>query len=673
MPARCTGARGTGIQRTLAHPPIAALLLSVAAGVNALPAQRPAPTAATGPILSHTHWSYEFMEALDLLGGTSAWMTTVRSQPREALTREMARADRFALGSSERATLDPVRRAWQQALLREAGYGFMEVGTRTGDALLNPGRGTFVGARGEAQLGPRVSVWGEGQWGAYERFDGVRAGGISLPIGPLTYSALREPLRGATTASGNVMFGGEVPLDLFHVASNRPIRLPIVESILGPGEGVLAIGPFGGLSQPEQGVVALWSLRSRPSKHFRIGAARAIQMGRALSVDSLGGGAMTASRVARSLFLKVNEPPDWDDQKAELSLEWRLNALGRPFAPYLVFSQEDAPPYLDPGFHAGVRTAGVNARGLWMLRYEYLGIGNRGKWCSFCERVTHESGGGLSESGREQGTWYRHGRIGWLYAREGIPLGESLGGYGSRHRVDAWFWPSSAGYRVRGWAFEEYREPLNLLAARWPGLRRGIGVEGTVLRAAGAELTGTGLVASNEKVGTEWGWSLAARMRFGTYDGMQRAAKRSLAAAREPLTPAVQRTLAERLALLPSGTRVEITSPAILQEVGRGSLLAAQDSGVLRLDDGGRTPLTVPLAHIERVRIADRPARATWVGLAVGTLAGFVVGVYVDEETSRNIKVPRPGIRATGTVIGAVAGSAVGWHLMLPRWRELTF
>lgn len=557
----------------------------------------------------------------------------------------------------------------------EGGGGWIEGGIREGDAFVDPGTGAFGGLRLETTRRERVSLWGEAAWGGYDRFDGLRAGGIALPLDAFTVSAVREPIRTATPASESVQYGGQVPLDLLYLTTNRSISVPGLDWIFGPGEGQIAFGPFGGLGRVDEGWIGLFSAQSRPHPRFRIGAARAIHAGRSAAVDSLGGAPVTLDRAFRALFLIENDPHDWDDQKAEIFFELRLEPFGRPFSPYVVLSQEDAPPFLDSGVHAGFRTAGVNGAGLWMMRYEYLGIGERGRWCWFCEKVSRETGGGLSESGREQATWYRHGRIAWPYEVRGIPLGESLGGYGSRHRVDLWFWPTGAAYRLRGWAFEERREDANLLMDRWPGLRRGLGLEGAIhprpRTASGGggsvELVGSAVTASGPDLEREWGLRLGLRARIGGAEGPGTAPPTGRPADSDPekLTP-------DPASIPEMGVEVELHSPALLHRRVRGTLVDVE-AGEWLVKPGAAGESAVSLKHGEltRARYVESTGRATLRGLAIGTLTGLVLGVYYDEHTAEELGDPRVGLRLAATGAGALGGAALGWRIPVRRWRDI--
>ncbi len=658
-------------------PVAVGLLLLLALAAHPAPvASQPAP-APSGPLLAHDHWSYDFLHAVELVGGASAWMTGPRPVVRGVLEREVSRALRHDFAASP--ALIRTLSGWQRRLgggegegdgRRAGSEGWIEGGLRDGSAFLDPGAGGYGAGRFAWTGESGVAVWGEGAWGGRTHFDGLRSAGVSVPgILPMsTVSLVREPLLAGSPAGGSVHFGGEVPLDLVYLSSHRPLSVPGVEWLLGPGEGQIAFGPFGGIGNREEGWVGLTMLQTRPHPRLRVSGVRALHFGRSAAVDSLGGAPVTADRLFRALFLMENRPHDWDDQKAEVSFELRLDPFGVPLAPYLVLSQEDAPPYLDSGVHVGVRTAGVREAGLWMLRYEYLGIGERGRWCRFCERVSFESGGGLSESGREQATWYRHGRIGWPYARSGIPLGESLGGYGARHRLDAWFWPSDATWRLQGWVFEERREGFNLLMDRWPGKRRGVGMQGALHPwdpggagiTSSLEMVGEGVVATGAGSEGAWGVRLGLRARFGGGPSGQEV----------PVGEAVHAPL--RTGGVGPGSRVEITSPALLHRRARGTVEEVVPGGwVFRPDGEGTLPRPLPLDALERVRIPDREGSAALRGLALGVLAGFVLGVYIDEETSDDISEPRLGIRGAGTVAGAAVGTLVGWRIPVTRWRDL--
>lgn len=622
-----------------------------------------------GPLVSHTHWSYDFLEALDLVGGASAWMPGVRPVSRGVVTAELDRVALYGLFGPAPHLLAP----WRHRLTAESTPLAIEAGTRSGEAYVDPGTGTYIAPRGELTFNPGfqsvgpflsgpISIWGEATFGGYTHFEGVRDAGISVPLGAFTLSALRQPYMGGGPASASAVYGGEIPLDLVALSSRRLVSLPGLDWLFGHGEGQIAFGPFGGIQNLDQGWVGQMMLRSRPHPRFRVGVTRAVHFGRSEAVDPFAGKPVTFDRLNRMIFMRMNTPHDWDDQKAELSLELRTNPKGLPpIAPYLVLSMEDGPIYLDPGIHAGVRTAALTPQGLFMFRYEYAAIGERARWCRICDRVTHnELGQGFSESGRDAGPWYWHGAVRWPYARDGVPMGEPLGGYGARHRIDAWVFPLGAEWRLRAWAFEERRERWNLLEDRWMGIRRGVGAEGAIqLFSPAFEVVGDAM-----RAGPEWGVRLGLKARFGS-PGPARTDGATAQAALNMLT----------LQSLAPGTRVQVTSPALLYHRASGTLVGVElTEGIetLRFTDRRGVTRSVP---VTRLRVSPPPTGGSSVGALRGAVAGlvlgFVAGIFADEETRSSPDEIRFGIRGGGAALGALTGGAIGWRIPLHRWEEV--
>lgn len=468
--------------------------------VPALEGQR-AP-ASPSPPLSFDHWSWELLEALDVAGAASAWMTGVRPTARQTAWRELRRVreEGFGTGSAVASWADRFERE-----LPAAGAGSWEVraasGARSGDAFLDPGQGAFGSVSLAARLG-RASFWGEVEEGAREAFGGVRSAGVALPLGAFDVMVGRQRVKGAGPGWTSAHLGGEVPLDGVYVVSNRRVALPGLEWLLGPTAWHAALAPLHGVDDLDQGWFGLGGFLAEPHPRLRIGATRVVQF--AGHPDA----PLTAERLLRSFFLVQNDPMNWDDQKLELSLRYRWGIFGQPLASYVVLAQEDSPLWKDPGILVGMSAPLLRENGLYNFRYEYTAYGQRARWCPGCEYARAAHGA------RYQGEWFNHGRMG-LYTDRGLPMGDALGGYGANHKASVAYFSSNGQTRARAWTFFEVREEGNLLYDRWPGKRRGGGLELGHELGRGMEGTVSGVVADGPQIEREWGLRLSLSAVWG--------------------------------------------------------------------------------------------------------------------------------------------------------------
>lgn len=479
-----------------------------------MPAPWAAPLAAQsgGPPLAPDHWAYELLDGLDVAGAAVSWARDVRPVGRGVVRGELARSVRHGFGGGETAEAwlrrfdarHPARASAREAALGSSLELGAEAGVRDGRAWLDPGTGAYAGLRGAAVLGSRASLWAEGEIGGRERFDGLRSGGLALDVGPFTAMAARQPLKAAGPARSSSQLGPVVPQDALYLVSREPRPFPGLEWLFGPVTWQFALAPWAGVAGEEAGWVGTGAAAGQPHPRFRIGATRSATFARE------GSPGVTPARFFRMVFLMQNEPFEWDNQKLELWARYRWALFGQPLASYVVLAQEDSPLYLDPGVLVGTKAARLTGSGLWQLAWEYRAYGPRARWCAWCERVR----AGLSESGREQDQWYVHGSRQQTYQRQGLPLGDPVGGYGAGHRLELTHFSDGAAVRGRLWAFFQVREDeRNLLHGRWPGKRRGVGVEMAwyplpALELGAAAVTADGPLFESERGLRVWaGWT----------------------------------------------------------------------------------------------------------------------------------------------------------------------
>ncbi len=464
----------------------------------ALPAS-PLLAQAGGPPVNHEHWSYELLDALDIVGASSAWMVHVRPAGREVVRGELQRT-RTVDGTTEMSWSRWVDLFDAQSPVRfDAPGSSAEVGatagTRSGAAFLDPGGGPYLALDGSLALSGSVGLWGKIDSGSGERFDGLMEGGMALAFpGPLQLILGRQRLRGGGPGEGNSMLGGSVPLDAVHLVSTRATPFPGLKWLFGPVAWQFAMAPWGGVGDLDQGWIGLGSAVAQPHPRFRIGATRVARFGGSQTTS------VTPERFLRMFFALQNEPWEWDDQLFEVSLRLRWEPFGLPLASYAVFSQDDSPLWKQPGLQLGTAASLVRERGVFLIRYEYNAIGPRGSWCPFCPR----------DRGNRN-PWYRHGTHG-LYQRNQIPAGSSLGGFGAEHRLSFSAFPAAGKVRYKVWSFFQIRDKRNLLLERWPGERVGLGGEVSWIPSPGLEVTATGLVADGPQI--EFESSIWLRARF---------------------------------------------------------------------------------------------------------------------------------------------------------------
>ncbi|HWV58701.1 MAG TPA: capsule assembly Wzi family protein, partial [Longimicrobiales bacterium] len=275
--------------------------------------------------------------------------------------------------------------------------------------------------------------------------------------------------------------------------------------LTGPTYWQLAVAPWQHAGDLRDGWVAIASGIMSPLPALEFGFSRVIRFA------GEGAPGVTPERLVRMLIMVQNRPMNWDDQKLELMLRARWRLLGRPMAGYAVIAQEDAPIWTDAGLIVGLHLPFIWSGGVLGVRYEYTAYGPRARWCPFCPDAR-----GRGEH-RVQGEWFDHTRQG-EYLRDGVPAGDPLGGYGAGHTAKITFFPAAIPVRGSAWTFFQVREEGNLLFDRWPGKRRGGGVEVEWEVAPWLRLAGSA-VSSH---GPEFGWEHAASVSARATVGMPR-------------------------------------------------------------------------------------------------------------------------------------------------------
>jgi hypothetical protein len=187
-----------------------------------------------------------------------------------------------------------------------------------------------------------------------------------------------------------------------------------------------------------------------------------------------------------------------------VSVRVRIGPRGRSVTGYFSLGFEDTESiYQDPGMVAGALFPLLLEGGLLTLRYEYSAFGKRAQWCGGCEYQRH--------------LWY-HGRWYGPYVHEGLPMGSTLGGYGSSHWVESVFWATGMPLRVSLRAFRRNREEGNILLDRWTGVRKGISLEIAGRPRPGMEIRGAATL-SDDPLTRESGFQLSASL-FDLFRGL---------------------------------------------------------------------------------------------------------------------------------------------------------
>jgi hypothetical protein len=283
---------------------------------------------------------------------------------------------------------------------------------------------------------------------------------------------------------------GHAPVDGLLLGSARPFRLPGFLDVLGRMTAHFFLSPNISTPTTDNAWLNSMGLSLEPHPAVTLGASRTIRFaGEGISDNPSLSELFT-------IFSGQGGDDSFDDSQGELSLRVRFRAWGQPMSPYVSLGFEDLPSmWEDPGLVAGLLVPIDVGTGVLAARYEYQAFGQQAQWCGGCEYVSHR--------------WYTQREYG-EYVLDGVPLGSTLGGYGSRHQLGLTWW-SHESYRVSGVAFTEEREEGNLLYDRWPGRRSGFGGSVAGRPRPGWEIEAGGLVSFGEDA-TDGGLNLTVRV-----------------------------------------------------------------------------------------------------------------------------------------------------------------
>ena len=458
--------------------------------------------AAAAPPLPPHHWAYDLLEALDAGGFTNAWMYDVRPVSREVVRNALQRAAEADFIGAD------IVESWR--LRFDSLYSLMIPGRPGGGRALEPQlalgadhlKDPFLDGGGRLYSESGRTVYGkfglvgrleEAEFSAWFEFD-TRIGGslgLAFPVGSSSVMISGQKLKAAGPGRTSTQMTGHLPMDALVFVGNERFDAP---SSLGRSLGPIAwhagIGTWdrvSGPTLPNTGLFLTAGAVAQPREELRIGVTRTARLG-----HPDGGGLGFGGLLRTTLFL----PDDEDDQKLELSLRYRWTVAERSFATYVILAHEEGAPWKEPGLIAGGTIPFVREEGLYALRYEYVAFGPRA--------------GGSSRYGADPASsgWYRQEGFGdGTYERES-PVGSPLGGYGASHTAELLFWSGDGWLRGKAWAFFEVREAGNLLEDRWPGKRRGGGLEIALHDSRALELGVAALLSHGQDFGFEWGASL---------------------------------------------------------------------------------------------------------------------------------------------------------------------
>jgi len=374
----------------------------------------------------------------------------------------------------------------------------LSAGVRDGENFLNPGDGEFIDITGSLSVGSRTSVWGRIDFGSQRAFDGFREGGVAIAAGPFSIAIAREQIRVASPALESSLLSGRVPMDAVYVGSRRPVSVPGLSWALGEIVWQFAFGPWAGTADVSQGWMAAAAAVAEPHPQIQVGLARVVRF----SGPNTPG--VTFQRIFRTAAFIHNSPNDWDDQTVQVHTRVRWRVGDHPVSAYLVLPMEDplSSIWRDPGLQIGVTTPIQAEVGLFYLRYQYSAYGRRARWCPGCPFASGE------EEDPASAAWYRHRRVS-AFQLEGIPMGDPGGGYGASHDIRVGFWAADGRFRATGRSFFQIREDENLLAQRWPGKRRGVGLEAGWEIRPGLEGSFETLLTQGPRIVTELGFTVS--------------------------------------------------------------------------------------------------------------------------------------------------------------------
>ncbi len=482
--APCSGAGRPGRQLRRVVLWVAALLVcSQAPSLSGQTSSTPARPLDAG------HWAYDFMEVVHALGAPGVWSpwTEPLVAPAVGSALQEARRARPDLG----APLD----RWIALFETETGLPAgqwgrlgMGAGFQGGSASLLPERGGFVDGLVDIPLSPQVALWAEGGVSSETSEADLVSGGLAARFGAAQLVAGRMRAR-IGQGTSRILLAGRSSMDGVLVGSARPFLLPGFLKVFGRVTAHILVSPNVSTPTTDRAWFSSMGMSIEPHPAVQLGAYRTVRFaGEGISDPSVGEIFQVLSGQGGS--------EDFDDSQGELAARVRFRAWGQAVAPYLSVGFEDLPSlWEDPGLVAGVLVPVETGSGIVAARYEYQAFGKQAQWCLECEYKSHR--------------WYTQRSYG-EYTFDDVLLASSLGGYGTRHLVEASWW-GALPLRLSGMVFFEEREEGNLLFERWPGQRQGVGASAAARPRPGWEVE-AGSVLSWSGGSTEGQLSLVVRI-----------------------------------------------------------------------------------------------------------------------------------------------------------------
>ncbi len=318
-----------------------------------------------------------------------------------------------------------------------------------GDALLDPGTGLLLGLGVRARAHGRFRFFGEIEAGGRGTYQGLRELLVSVRVAGIELSGGRATPR-LGPGRDDLLAPGTHPLDGVGLSSVSPFRLPGPLGFLGAISVATSVHPMDRVGPVEDPWYGILAISTDPIPAWRIGVLRSAVFG------GEGVPPVTAGRVARMIagWHSTNQG-EFEDQYAEFFTRLRLGLGEFPLVVYgaLAVNDSEAAYRDDPGLLAGVLVPLSVPGWLGALRYEYLAVG---AGASLCPR-----------------TWCNHYLFG-MHETAGLPMGATLGGYGTRHALRWRAWSDGGRWSAEAEIYRERREELNLLLERWPGTRTGV-------------------------------------------------------------------------------------------------------------------------------------------------------------------------------------------------------
>ncbi len=273
---------------------------------------------------------------------------------------------------------------------------------------------------------------------------GVRLGAVSLHVG-------RHRVQLGGGGGGALVLSPSASLDGLLLLTDEPWTLPAVGATTVTA-GVFELDRAPGVESPWFGLLRL---AVAPAPWLAVGVSRAAQVG-----GRFEGGtppfdpayvegdeeSMDAGDVLGILAGRVT---GYDNQLFSLDARVSLASAGLPLQLQAEVALEDNErSWGDGAVHLGALLA-PRTRVPLALRYEYVGVGDPGRWCAWCDTLP--------------AFWYQHTRFqgGWRVGEE--LLGHPLGGYGLQHRLEVGLYDPGMALRSRVAVVRQRRDAFNLL------------------------------------------------------------------------------------------------------------------------------------------------------------------------------------------------------------------